>query len=110
MLLKPLLAAFAAATYVSATKLAIGTSGKTTSAAITLAGNLMTYYNPTMNGLLPQPYWWWESAGMWDTAIHYWHYSGDAQYNTNAAAAILAQAGPNQDFMQASATGNDDQL
>ncbi|KAF2169232.1 glycoside hydrolase family 76 protein [Zasmidium cellare ATCC 36951] len=110
MVLKPLVAALTAATYVSATKLAIGASGKTTSAATTLAGNLMTYYSPTMNGLLPQPYWWWESAGMWDTAIHYWHYSGDAQYNTNAAAAILAQAGLNQDFMQASATGNDDQL
>ncbi|KAK4503626.1 hypothetical protein PRZ48_004541 [Zasmidium cellare] len=110
MLHQTLVVAVVAATYVSAANLAIGKSGQTTTAANTLAGNLMTYYNPSMNGVLPQPYWWWESAGMFDTAIHYWHYSGDAQYNTNTAAAILAQAGPNQDFMQAAATGNDDQL
>lgn len=70
----------------------------------------MNYYNPSMNGVLPQPYWWWESAGMWDTAIHYWHYIGNDDFNANTAAALLAQAGADQAFMQPSATGNDDQL
>ena len=111
MLVKSLVAVIAAATCVSAENLAIGDGGKTISTSNTLAGNLMSYYSPSMNGVLPTgTYPWWISAGMWDTAIHYWHYSGDDQFNANIAVGLLAQAGANQDFMQPSATGNDDQL
>lgn len=82
----------------------------TCSAASALAGNLMSYYNEADNGVLPQPYWWWESAGMWTSMIHYSHYTQDYQYDETVAAAIVAQAGSTQDFLGPNTLGNDDQL
>lgn len=110
MLTQILLPAIVAASCVAANALAVGSSGKAKNTAHTLASNLMGYYNPSMNGVLPGPYPWWQAATIWDTAINYWHYSGDDQFNANIAVGLLAQAGANQDFMQPSATGNDDQL
>lgn len=85
-------------------------SPDTCSAASALAGNLMSYYSDADNGVLPQPYWWWESAGMWTSMIHYSHYTQDYTYDETVAAAIAAQAGPTQDFMGANTLGNDDHL
>ena len=70
----------------------------------------MGYYNSADNGILPAPYYWWESAGMWATMIQFYHYVGDAGYNNDIAAALTTQAGGGQDFMGAETHGNDDQL
>lgn len=81
-----------------------------TSTARALAGNLIsTYYNSAENGVLPAPYAWWESGGLWATMIGYWSSTGDESYNSDIAAAIIAQAGSGEDFMGAWTTGNDDQ-
>lgn len=101
--------AVATAGLASAT-LSTTSSTDTCSAASALAGNLMSYYNDADNGVLPQPYWWWESAGMWDTMIHYSHYTQDYTYDETVAAAIATQAGNAQDFMGPNTLGNDDQL
>ncbi|KAK5120633.1 hypothetical protein LTR85_005991 [Meristemomyces frigidus] len=102
--------AFMAATVTSAMQLNVDTTSKTSSAAGTLASNLMNYYTDSDNGVLPQPYWWWESAGLWSTMVQYWHYTGDSSYNDAVTSAIAAQAGSGQDFMGTNALGNDDQL
>lgn len=89
-----------AATYligISAFSLNDGSSIQGT--ASVLAKTLMSYYNPADAGVLPQPYYWWEAGGMWGGMLNYWHYTGDATYNDMISKAILAQAGPTNDFM-----------
>ena len=50
-------------------------------------------------GLLPGPYYWWEAGAMWDQMIQYWFYTGDDTYNEVTTEGLLAQIGPNNDFM-----------
>lgn len=102
--------ALATTALASATQLNVDTTSKTADAASTLAGKLMSYYSESDNGVLPQPYYWWESGGLWASMIQYWHYTGDSTYNTAVSAAIVAQAGSAQDFMGPNTLGNDDQL
>ncbi|KIW06565.1 uncharacterized protein PV09_02994 [Verruconis gallopava] len=73
------------------------------------ADNLMGFYNFAPVGVLPSPYWWWESAGLFGGMIEYWHYTGDSTYNQAVAQALLSQLSPGNDFMMPSAEGNDDQ-
>lgn len=97
-------------TALAATELSTKTRRQSVRTSRTLAANLMSYYQPSLNGLLPQPYWPWEAAGLWATMIHYQHYTGDAKYNNLVKAGILAQAGSSNDFMGPQTPGNDDQL
>ena len=63
-------------------------------------------------GLFGQAYYWWESGAIWSGLIDYWNYTGDAQYNNIIEEALLAQVGPNNDYMvpnQTKTEGNDDQ-
>jgi mannan endo-1,6-alpha-mannosidase len=49
---------------------------------------------------------------MFDTLIQYWHLTGDSQYNTIVTQGLLAQQGPNGDYIppnQTSIEGNNDQ-
>lgn len=94
----------------AATELSTQTRRQIVRTSRTLAANLMSYYQPSLNGLLPQPYWPWEAAGLWSTMIHYHHYTGDAKYNNLVRAGILAQVGSSNDFMGPQTPGNDDQL
>ena len=91
--------ALAAAYQIEATTLNINGNPAIQGTAATLAQNLMGYYNEADVGVLPQPYYWWESGAMWGGLIDYWHYTGDASYNDAASKALLAQAGPTLDFM-----------
>ena len=57
-----------------AAELVFGTISQISAAASTLAGNLMTNYNPSDGGVLNvADYGWWESGGMWATMIQYAH-------------------------------------
>ncbi|KAK4627018.1 Mannan endo-1,6-alpha-mannosidase DCW1 [Fulvia fulva] len=51
----------------------------------------------------------WISASSYTTVLHYWHYTGDSQYNDKITQKILTSAGGNEDFLEIS-PGNDDQL
>lgn len=77
---------------------------------------MMSYYygNKTGGtpGLLPAPYYWWESGAMFGAMIDYWYYTGDTSYNDVVTQAMLWQVGPREDYMtpnQTKTTGNDDQ-
>ena len=78
-------------------------------AACTIAGNLVDMYNPATLGVLPAPYYWWESGGTWGGLIEYWHYTGDGTHNDLVAKAILSQVGPGNNFRMPQCDGNDDQ-
>jgi mannan endo-1,6-alpha-mannosidase len=96
-------------------------SGSVKQAASTLAFDSMSYYQGNLSGQTPGilpgpppagPYYWWEAGALWGTMIDYWHYTKDVTYNEVVKAAIIAQSGPNDDFMDANWTaslGNDDQ-
>lgn len=102
----------------SAVSLTVDTtsSASISSAASTVAFDLMKYYNGNTTGnvpgLLPQPYFWWEAGGMFMMLIDYWHYTNDSTYNDVVEQGLLFQVGTNNDFMPANQTkdeGNDDQ-
>ena len=63
----------------------------------------MKYYSGNQSGqavgLLPDPYYWWEAGAMFGQMIEYWFYTGDTSYNDVVTAGILAQIGPQSDFM-----------
>ncbi|KAL9113751.1 MAG: hypothetical protein Q9227_002196 [Pyrenula ochraceoflavens] len=84
------------------------------SAASTVASNLVKAYQGPSDGtgLLPQPHYWWEAGAMWNGMLDYFYVSGDGRFNSLATQALLAQMGPNQDYMppnQTKSEGNDDQ-
>lgn len=63
----------------------------------------MNYYKGNLTGmpegLLPDPYYWWEAGAMFGQMIEYWYYTGDATYNDVVTQGLLAQVGPSNDFM-----------
>lgn len=73
------------------------------------ADNLMQFYNFAQVGVLPAPYFWWETAGMLGGMIEYWHFTGDGTYNDQVGQGIISQRGPNNDFQMPQCDGNDDQ-
>ena len=72
-------------------------------AASTVAYDMMTYYTGNQTGqpvgLLPSPYYWWEAGAMFGQMIEYWYYTGDSTYNDVVTQGLLAQVGPNNDYM-----------
>ena len=74
----------------------------------------MSYYKGNLTGmpvgLLPDPYYWWEAGAMFDQMIHYWFYTGDTTYNDVTTQALLAQVGPENDFMPPNQTKTEVQL
>jgi mannan endo-1,6-alpha-mannosidase len=72
-----------------------------------------TGYRPgDIPGNLPQPYYWWEAGAMFGALVDYWYFTGDDTYNEITTQALLAQVGPNNDYMppnQTKTEGNDDQ-
>lgn len=64
------------------------------------------------NGLIPDPYAWWQAGALWGAMIDYWKYTGDAQFNGQVEEALLAQTGPDNNYLPlafATVIGNDDQ-
>ena len=72
-------------------------------AASTIAYGMMTYYTGNQTGqpvgLLPNPYYWWEAGAMFGQMIEYWYYTGDTTYNAVVTQGLLAQVGPDNDYM-----------
>jgi len=72
-------------------------------AAGTIAAGMLQYYHGNepgqTPGLLVQPYYWWEAGAMFGQLIEYWFYTGDSQYNALVMDGLLAQVGPNNDYM-----------
>ncbi|KAK0714876.1 mannan endo-1,6-alpha-mannosidase DCW1-like protein [Lasiosphaeris hirsuta] len=84
------------------------------SVAKTLAAGAMQYYSGTPEKFvdLPQPYFWWQCGAFMGAMVDYSHYTGDKSYDPTIATALLAQAGPNLDYLLPShfgQEGNDDQ-
>lgn len=86
-------------------------------AARTVADGLMKFYTGNQTGqtpgLLPAPYYWWESGAMFGQMVEYWSYTGDTSYNDVVQEALLFQAAPTKDYMpdnQTKSEGNDDQV
>ena len=83
-------------------------------AAKTIAKDLLSYYKGDAPGvgLLPYPYYWWESGAVWAGIIDYWAYTGDDQYNDLVQSALTGQTSADNDYMPANQTkseANDDQ-
>jgi mannan endo-1,6-alpha-mannosidase len=78
------------------------------SSTASLAANLISYLNPS-TGMLPAPYYWWEAGGTLGGLLDYWHYTGDASHNALITSSLLANTGPNADFLGPLTEGNDDQ-
>lgn len=57
-------------------------------------------------------YAWWEAGALWGTMIDYWKYTGDRTYNDIVQASLVAQVGPDRNYMEPNVSafiGNDDQ-
>ena len=85
-------------------------------AAATVAFDMMKYYTGNQTGdtpgNLPDPYYWWECGAMFGAMVDYWYLTGDPSYNEATTQALLAQIGPDRNYMppnQTSTLGNDDQ-
>lgn len=82
--------------------------------AKTIAAGTMSYYQGDAQKFvdLPQPHYWWQAGALMGSMLDYSHYTGDTTYDKTVATALLAQVGPNNDFMLPSKSiqeGNDDQ-
>ena len=85
-------------------------------AASTIAFEMMSYYTGNRTGdvpgNLPAPYFWWECGAMFGAMVDYWFYTNDTSYINVTTQALLAQVGPDKNYMppnQTSTLGNDDQ-
>ncbi|KAK3485932.1 mannan endo-1,6-alpha-mannosidase [Neurospora hispaniola] len=96
------------------TSLDISSPTSVQSVAKTIAQNTMSFYKGTDDQFvdLDAPYYWWQCGAMMGSMLDYSHYTGDHTYDKKIATAIVAQAGPDFDFMSpahAGQEGNDDQ-
>jgi mannan endo-1,6-alpha-mannosidase len=105
----------------------LSSTSSVTSAANTIAKNLMQYYTGNQPGQVPGlllgglncnpsavgTYCWWEAGAMWGIMINYWQYTNDSQYNALISQALQFQRGPQSNFNppnQTKGMGIDDQV
>lgn len=74
----------------------------------------MSYYSGDATKFvdLPQPHFWWQAGALMGSMLDYSHYTGDKSYDKTIARALLAQVGPDFDYMLPThfgQEGNDDQ-
>ncbi|KAK0701813.1 glycoside hydrolase [Lasiosphaeria miniovina] len=71
------------------------------SVAKTIAAGAMSYYPGTTKSFadLPKPYYWWECGALMGAMLDYSHYTGDKSYDETIATALLAQVGPEFNYM-----------
>lgn len=100
----------------NALSLDVTSSASVKNASSVVAKDMLSLYKGTDPGqplgLFGQPYDWWESGAVWGSLIDYWNYTGDAQYVGLVQQALLAQVGPDNDYMvpnQTKVEANDDQ-
>jgi mannan endo-1,6-alpha-mannosidase len=85
-------------------------------ATSTIAADIISIYEgqngPSIPGLFPDKYYWYEAGMAWDSLINYWALTGDDTYNDRVSEAMLFQVGPDYNYMppnQSASLGNDDQ-
>ncbi|KAI7536700.1 mannan endo-1,6-alpha-mannosidase [Hortaea werneckii] len=88
-------------------------------AASTLAYGMMDYYQnnqsttpPTDVGTMPPPLYWWMGGAVWGGLIDFWAYTNDTRYNPTIQQGLMAQTGPDNNYMPPAyyyTLGNDDQ-
>lgn len=88
-------------------------------ASASLAYNLLSWYQNNQSttaevavGTLPAPLYWWEAGAVWGGMIDYWAYTNDTSYVLTVQQALLAQVGPDNNYMPPAyypSLGNDDQ-
>lgn len=88
-------------------------------ASRTLAFGLQSWYHNNVSGVpataigtLPAPLYWWEAGAVWGGMVDYWAYTEDPSYNAVVTQALMAQVGPNFNYMPPAyftSLGNDDQ-
>ncbi|KAF2207213.1 glycoside hydrolase family 76 protein [Cercospora zeae-maydis SCOH1-5] len=109
--------ALAVSRLASAIQVTVGDVNSIKSAAKTIATEMVGYYHGADPGLIPgelgDPYYWWETGGMFNVLIDYWYYTGDTQFNAITQQGLLFQTGPDDNYMPPNQTkdeGNDDQF
>jgi mannan endo-1,6-alpha-mannosidase len=100
-------------------QLDINNDASVKTASADLAFGLMSWYHnnatgmaPTAVGVFPEPLYWWEAGAVWGAMIDNWAYTGDRSYIPTITQGLLAQTGPDNNFMPPayfSSLGNDDQ-
>ncbi|KLU81914.1 mannan endo-1,6-alpha-mannosidase DCW1, partial [Magnaporthiopsis poae ATCC 64411] len=78
-----------------------------------IAADAMSYYKGTAAKYvdLTPPYWWWQMGALSGAMLDYSHYTGDKSYDDVIATALLAQVGPEFNYMSPAHSGqlgNDD--
>jgi len=114
-----LLLATAGLQHVHSIQLNVSSSASIRNASTALAYNLMSWYQNNQSstavtavGTFPAPLYWWEAGAIWGGMIDYWAYTNDTSYNPTITQALLAQVGPDNNYMPPayySSLGNDDQ-
>ena len=115
-----ILAAVAGLQLASAIPLDVNSTESIRNTTETLAYNLMSYYRNNQTdttaidvGTFPlEPWYWWEAGAIWGGMVDYWAYTNDSSYNPTIAQALLAQMGPDDNYMPPAyygSLGNDDQ-
>lgn len=104
---------------VNCLQLDVSSSASIKQAAATVAYDLTSLYSGNSTnttdynvGLFPRPLYWWESGAVWGAFLDYYAYTGDSSYNPTVTQALLAQTGPDDNYMppaQTKTLGNDDQ-
>lgn len=102
------------ASFINPRDLNINESATIKGVARTIAAETMQYYPGTEQAFadLPAPYYWWECGALMGAMLDYSHYTQDPTYDKTLATALLAQAGPDFDYMlpkHFGDEGNDDQ-
>ncbi|KAI5359676.1 putative glycoside hydrolase, family 76, six-hairpin glycosidase superfamily [Septoria linicola] len=100
----------------SAIELDVNSDESVLAASRTVVNHIFTIYKGNETGetpgLLPNPYYWWESGLMFDSLLNYWSASGDTDLTDVITQGLLFQVGPDNNYMppnQSKSLGNDDQ-
>ncbi|KAI9154960.1 Mannan endo-1,6-alpha-mannosidase [Paramyrothecium foliicola] len=111
-----LLATLLCSPAVAGAGLAVGSRDETLKSSSLIAEDLMELYHGKnfsgVPGLLPDPYYWFQSGLLMGSFVDYWRLSGDDQFNELVKEGMLFQASGTENFMPENQTrtiGNDDQ-
>lgn len=101
---------------VQALSLEAGDKDSVCAAATPITNGIMDYYEGTRIGgavgLFQPPYYWWEAGEIFGGMIDTWAWCGNHTYENIIYEALMAQKGPNGDYVpknQSFTEGNDDQ-
>lgn len=106
--------------FAAAIALDINNTASVRDASATLASGVQSYYHNnesstpvTAIGTLPlEPWFWWLAGAVWGGMVDYWAYTDDDSYNAVIQQALMAQTGPDYNYMPPAyygSLGNDDQ-